>query len=67
VTKSLQVIALTLQLVLRPGCIDEFSWSVSIQGKARFAANGGSPLQETERFLDVDRNAEPINTTWTEY
>ncbi len=29
-----------LILVLRQDCIDGFSWSVSIHGKARLAANG---------------------------
>ena len=29
--------------------ITGFSWSVSVQGKARLAANGHSPLQEVER------------------
>ena len=33
-------------LVLRQGCIDGFSWSVSVHGKARLVANGLSPLQE---------------------
>ena len=32
--------------VLRQGCIDGFSWSVSVHGKARLKANGLSPLQE---------------------
>ena len=33
-------------LVLRQAYIDGFSWPVSVQGKARLAANGHSPLQE---------------------
>jgi len=33
-------------LVLQQHYIDGFSWPVSVQGKARLAANGHSPLQE---------------------
>jgi hypothetical protein len=33
-------------LVLQQGCIDGFSWPVSVQGKARLAVNGHSPSQE---------------------
>jgi len=36
-------------LVHRPDHFDGFSWSVSLQGKARLAANGRSPLPEAER------------------
>ena len=35
------------ELVLQQLCIDGFSWPVNVQGKARLAANGHSPLQET--------------------
>ncbi|MBN4079104.1 hypothetical protein JYT26_00530 [Beggiatoa alba] len=37
------------QLVLFQCDIAGFSWSVSVQGKARLAANGHSPSQEAER------------------
>ena len=37
------------RLVHQPHYIVGFSWSVSIQGKARLVANGRRPLQEAER------------------
>ena len=37
-----------LYLVLLQGDIVGFSWFVSVQGKARLAANGRSPLQEAQ-------------------
>jgi len=36
-------------LVLLQDDIAVFSWSVSVQGKARLAGNGHSPLQEAQR------------------
>ena len=36
-------------LVLRQGYIDGFSWPVRVQGKARLAVNGNSPLQKAQR------------------
>ena len=36
-------------LVLLPGDIAMFSWSVSVPGKARLAGNGRSPCQEAQR------------------
>jgi hypothetical protein len=36
-------------LVLLQDDIAVFSWSVSVQGKARLAGNGHSPFQEAQR------------------
>jgi len=42
-------------LVHRPGHFDGFSWSVSLQGKARLAANGRSLCQRRNVALEADR------------
>jgi len=52
---GLALVLLQGVLVLRPTDIVGFSWSVSVQGKARLAANGCSLCKRRNTALGADR------------